>query len=147
MIALGKEQQTARGFEIERLAASAERTDHHSARCRERLFRRPHHFLALGGADYDQPLKVQAELREARRIRRALFGEDAFLPGPENLPAPGRGQAETKPDGSRLRAWPCRAKLMQRLSGHSGGSGLKSAFRGGKGDWTRTHVLYMFLLP
>lgn len=144
MIALGKQQKTARGFEIERLAAPADRTDHDNARCRERLFRRPHHFLALSGADDDEALKVQAELRETRRIRRALFGEDALLPHPERLPAPGRGQPQSKSDGRRLRTRPCWAKLVQRLAGHSGGAGLKSAFRGGKGDWTRTHVPYMF---
>lgn len=92
MIAFGKEQETARGFEIERLAAPAQRADHDGAGCGERLFRRPHHLLALSGADNDQALKVQTELGEPRRIRRALFGEDAFLSGPEHLPAPSRGQ-------------------------------------------------------
>lgn len=41
MVAFGEKQQTARGFEIERLAATGERADHDSARRGERLLCRP----------------------------------------------------------------------------------------------------------
>ena len=146
MIAFGKEQQTARGFEIERLAAAGERADDDSARRGERLFGRPQAFLALGRADEDEACGIEAELGKAGRVRRAVLGKDAVLTGPDHPgllgPAGGKAQAEAQNGGFRARAsW---TQLVQRLAGHSGSQGGKTMLQGG---WTRTHVLYMFYTP
>lgn len=146
MIALGKEQETARGFEIERLAARSERADHDSARRIERLLGCPQTFLALCSAHEDETAGIEPELREPRRVRGAVFGEDALLACPNHpgLACPAGGEPQAKADGGRLRARPSRTQLMQGLARHGGGHAGKT---GGYGGWTGSHVLYMFYTP
>ena len=74
MIAFSEEQQTARGFEIERLAAAGERADHDGAWRSERLFCRPQAFFAFRRAHEDEMAGIEPELDEAWRIRRTVFG-------------------------------------------------------------------------
>lgn len=128
MVALGEKQQAPRGFEIERLAARAERADHNGARRIEGLLGRPQTFLAASGADEDEAAWVEPKMREPGRVWRAILGEHAFLPGPDHarLPRPAGGKAQAEPQSSRLRAGPGRTQLVQRLGRHSGGDAGKT---------------------
>jgi len=83
-VALGKQQQPARGFEIERLAAAAQRANHHRAARSQRLLSRPKRLVAFGAADDDQLVGVEPVLREANRIRRAVFREHALFTRPDH---------------------------------------------------------------
>lgn len=122
MVAFSEKQQTPRRFEIKRTPARAERTKHDGARRRERLLSRPQRFFALSGAYNDQPLGIEAELGEPRRIRRALFGKHLLFTNPEKpcRAHPACSQTEANAQCGRLRPGPARAKFVQRLTRHSG---------------------------
>ena len=83
-IAFSKKQQPARGFEIEGFAAAAERAYHNSPARGERLLCSPERLVAFGAADDDQLLGIEAVMREANRIRRAILGKHALFAGPDH---------------------------------------------------------------
>lgn len=145
MIALGEQQQPPRGLELERRAARRpkiiERADHHSARRGQPLLGRPQGLLALARAHDNQPARVEPELHQSRRIRRALLGEHALLARPDDPrgASPAQGQPERKAKRRRLVPRPRRADFMQGRSRHLGGDGLEI-----RGGWTRSHVHCMF---
>ncbi len=74
-------------------------------------------------------MKIEPELHQPRRIGRALLREQALLTRPDDAcrPGPIRRQAKRKALGGGDRPRTCRADLMQRLAGHSGGEGGKTA--------------------
>ena len=96
--------------------------------------------------DKDETAGIEAELGKARRVRRAILGEDALLARPDHagLPRPAGGKAQAEAQRRRLRARLFRAEFVQRLRGHNGCHGGKTMLHGG---WTRTHVLCMFYTP
>ncbi len=150
-IALREQQQTAAGLQIERLALCAERANHDRAGCRQRLLRRPERILTLLSARYDQPIERDAILREPHWIGRALLSERRILTSPNHAsrPRPTRRQRQRESQSRSLEPRARRANFMQRLTSHSGRLGsepriLGRPLGGGKGGWTRTHVLYMF---
>lgn len=135
MIAFGEEQETTRGFEIERTPARAERADHDGARRIERLLGRPQTFLAFGGADENETAGIEPELREPGWVRSAILGEHTLLARPDHagLTCPAGREAQTEAQSSCLRARAGRTQLMQRLGGHCGGQCFKSPSP--RGEW------------
>lgn len=86
-VAFGEEKEPACRLEIERTAERAKRADHHCAPCGKPLLGGPQRFLALARAHDNEAAWIEPEVQEARRIGRALLGEDTFLPRPDQ---PGR---------------------------------------------------------
>lgn len=124
----------------------AERADDGGARCSKRLLGRPQAFLPLGGAHEDQTIRIKPELKQSRRVWRAILGEHALFARPNHagLPGPAGGKGQTEAQSRRFRAWTGRTQLMQRLARHNGRHPGKTGLLGG---WTRTHVPYMFYTP
>jgi hypothetical protein len=146
-IALGEEQQTPRGFEIERTAALAKRANDDGAGRRQRLLGRPQTLLALGGADEDETGRIETEIGEPWGVRCAVLGEDALFACPDyaGSPCPAGGEAQADAKGRSFRSRPRRTQLMQRLADHGGGHVGKITRQVTRlGGWTRTHVPYMF---
>lgn len=147
-VAFGEQEQTPRCFEFERLGARGERADDDSAGGGKPLLGGPQRFVALAGADDDQPVGVEAEVSEADGVRGALLSEDALLAGPDHprLTGPAGGEAQGKAEGGRLRARSCRTQLMQGRGRHLSEEGIESSsvYGGACGGWTGSHVLYMF---
>ena len=67
--------------------------------------------------------RIESELGQTWRVRRALFGEEAFLPHPEHAGWPGPACREPQREAERRRLGAGRGgtELMQRLGGHDGG--------------------------
>lgn len=120
MVTLGKQQQPARGLEIERLSLRGERADHHSAADTERLLGRPQRILAFARARHDQTRQIEPELRQPWRIRRAFLGKRAFLASPDDSSPPGPvgGDRQGQTQRRGLRARGGGTEFMQRGRGH-----------------------------
>ena len=84
MVAFGEEQETTRGFEVERLAAAGERADHHRTLRGESLLSSPQTLLTLGGADEDKAAGIEPKLQEPRWVWRSVLREHALLAGPND---------------------------------------------------------------
>ncbi len=126
----------------------AQRAEHHGAGNGEPLFGRPQRLFAATRADHQKVFGIDPELRQPCWVGRALFSEGRLFAGPDQpcAAAPVRRKPKRHPQGGGLLAGPGRADFVQRRRRHALPHGVEIGLLRARrrGDWTRTHVLYMF---